>query len=96
MVVLIFLGRTGRLQPAKARVTQGIRTIRNTIRYRQGYRGADGYNVSVLLGVILIICSFFVPCFVFPFGFVCLFMYLLIEKGGYDVNIHDKKSHIYK
>ncbi|XP_052095731.1 uncharacterized protein LOC127731025 isoform X2 [Mytilus californianus] len=34
VVVLLFLGRTGRLQPAKARMTQGIRTIRNTIRVR--------------------------------------------------------------
>lgn len=43
VVVLLFLGRTGRLQPAKARMTQGIRTIRNTIRVRSHTNG--GYNV---------------------------------------------------
>ncbi|XP_063419667.1 uncharacterized protein LOC134704814 [Mytilus trossulus] len=42
VVVLLFLGRTGRLQPAKARMTQGIRTIRNTIRVRSHTNG--GYN----------------------------------------------------
>ncbi|VDI56408.1 Hypothetical predicted protein [Mytilus galloprovincialis] len=34
IAVLVFLGRTGRLQPAKQQVTAGIRTIRNTIRVR--------------------------------------------------------------
>ncbi|CAC5371428.1 Tyrosine-protein kinase receptor Tie-1,Mast/stem cell growth factor receptor-related protein Kit,Platelet-derived growth factor receptor alpha,Vascular endothelial growth factor receptor 2,Mast/stem cell growth factor receptor kita,Vascular endothelial growth factor receptor 1,Vascular endothelial growth factor receptor 3 [Mytilus coruscus] len=34
IIVLVFLGRTGRLQPAKQRVTAGIRTVRNTIRVR--------------------------------------------------------------
>ncbi|CAC5366494.1 Tyrosine-protein kinase receptor Tie-1,Vascular endothelial growth factor receptor 3,Vascular endothelial growth factor receptor 1,Vascular endothelial growth factor receptor 2 [Mytilus coruscus] len=42
VVVLLFLGRTGRLQPAKARMTQGIRTIRNTIRVRPHTNA--GYN----------------------------------------------------
>ncbi|XP_076087536.1 uncharacterized protein LOC143057950 [Mytilus galloprovincialis] len=34
IIVLVLLGRTGRLQPAKQRVTAGIRTVRNTIRVR--------------------------------------------------------------
>ncbi|CAC5368231.1 unnamed protein product [Mytilus coruscus] len=35
VAVFMFLWRTGRLQPAKQRVTAGIRTIRNTIRVRE-------------------------------------------------------------
>ena len=43
VVVLVYLGRTGRLQPAKQQVTAGIRTIRNTIRVRST---PTGINVS--------------------------------------------------
>lgn len=42
IVVLVFLGRTGRLQPAKQRITAGIRTVRNTIRVRAT---SNAYNV---------------------------------------------------
>ncbi|CAC5367290.1 unnamed protein product [Mytilus coruscus] len=42
VVVLLFLGRSGRLYPARARMTQGIRTFRNTSRVRS-YTNA-GYN----------------------------------------------------
>ena len=44
-LVLVYLGRTGRLQPARERVSAGIRTIRNTIRVRS-YGG--GYNVRYI------------------------------------------------
>ena len=48
VIILVFLGRTGRLQPVKRRVTAGIRTIRNTIRVRSTY---DGYNVRSILSI---------------------------------------------
>jgi hypothetical protein len=43
VAVLIYMGRTGRLQPAKQKVTAGIRTLRSSVMYR-GPRG--GRNVS--------------------------------------------------
>ncbi|XP_052094611.1 proto-oncogene tyrosine-protein kinase receptor Ret-like isoform X1 [Mytilus californianus] len=46
VAVFMFLWRTGRLQPAKQRVTAGIRTIRNTIRVRETASG----NVNILYG----------------------------------------------
>ncbi|XP_076092874.1 fibroblast growth factor receptor 3-like isoform X2 [Mytilus galloprovincialis] len=46
VALFMFLWRTGRLQPAKQRVTAGIRTIRNTIRVRDTSSGNNRAQMS--------------------------------------------------